>query len=75
MEKAATNGGSRNWRKTAAQAFCWSVAAASAACVASFSFERTLDEVAGAVEISASRTGSEADERVAAASPSERLLS
>ncbi|MBP3531713.1 MAG: hypothetical protein J6K25_11120 [Thermoguttaceae bacterium] len=74
MEKTAARNGARNWRKTTAKSLLWGVAAASAACVASFSLERTLDEVAGAVEATFPASSVEEAERVAPASPSERLL-
>lgn len=71
----------RNWRRASAKFALWSGVAASAACVASFSVDRTLDEIAGAVERTASASAAtaasvEAGDRVAtsAVSPSERLL-
>ncbi|MBQ7110756.1 MAG: hypothetical protein IJO06_06010 [Thermoguttaceae bacterium] len=61
------SGGS--WRRNAAKLGLWIFGAAASACVATFSFERTLSEVAGARE-----AGVEADVRGASPSPSERLL-
>lgn len=65
-----------NWRKTAAKFGLWSGVAAAAVCVASASFERTLDEVAGAVESAASASVDAVDraEEAETASASERLL-
>ncbi len=65
----------RNWRRSAAKFGLWVGVAASAVCVASFSFERTLDEIAGAVEPAFWAASVEAGDRAERPeAPSERLL-
>lgn len=72
-----------DWRKKAAKRALWGGFAVSALCAASFSFERTWNEVAGAREATTSGTSVEAGAFDAAASfepsdpnasPAERLL-
>ena len=71
------NGGAsgRNWRRAAAKFGLWSGVVASAAWGASFSFERTLNEVAGAGEAAVSGTSVDAsDFAERPATEAERLL-
>ena len=67
------NGGLGGWKKKAAKSALWGGFAISALGVASFSFERTLSEVAGAREAASTAANVEASDSVASA-PSERLL-
>lgn len=67
------NDGASAWRKTAAKSALWGVVAAAAWGAASFSVERTLEEVVGARETSA-EASVEADDWGTASSPAESLL-